>query len=260
MGEGMTGKSVIVTGAARGIGLAIASRLARAGAHVLMADPDERRLDVAVAGLNDEGRPGRAQAFCCNLRERLDMTNLLAAAMEAQDRIDILVDANLLAQPGDLLDPAADGLQAALAQNVAARLRLAQLTAQRMAELAETEAPRQDRAILFVSSIHGAGQGAPAALAALAASTAALAPVARGLALRLAPAGIRVNTLAVGTLATSEAADADEEAERAEAPLAGAETDAAAADAGGFLVSPAARAVTGQTLAADAGRGLLPGA
>jgi 7-alpha-hydroxysteroid dehydrogenase len=257
MGEGIAGRSAIVTGAARGIGLAVARRLVRAGAVVVMADPDERRLEVEAASLNEDGLPGRAVAFSCNLREKLSMTNLLASALEAQDAIDILVDANLLAAPSDLLDPAADGLEAALAQNVVARLRLAQLAARRMGALAAEEDPPRDRAILLVGSIHGTGQGtgAGAELATLAASTAALGPLARGLALRLAPSGVRVNLLAVGDLALDEEAP-----ERAAAPLSGADSHEAAAEAALFLVSPAARAVTGQTLAADAGRGLIPGA
>jgi 7-alpha-hydroxysteroid dehydrogenase len=258
MGEGIAGRSAIVTGAARGIGLAVARRLVRAGAVVVMADPDERRLEVEAASLNEDGLPGRAVAFSCNLREKLSMTNLLASALEAQDAIDILVDANLLAAPSDLLDPAADGLEAALAQNVVARLRLAQLAARRMGALAAEEDPPRDRAILLVGSIHGTGgtgTGALADLAALAASTAALGPLARGLALRLAASGVRVNLLAVGDLALDEEAP-----ERAAAPLNGADSHEAAAEAALFLVSPAARAVTGQTLAADAGRGLIPGA
>ena len=253
MGEGIAGRSAIVTGAARGIGLAVARRLVRAGAVVVMADPDERRLEVEAASLNEDGLPGRAVAFSCNLREKLSMTNLLASALEAQDAIDILVDANLLAAPSDLLDPGADGLEAALAQNVVARLRLAQLAARRMGALAAEEDPPRDRAILLVGSIHGTGAGAE--LATLAASTAALGPLSRGLALRLAPSGVRVNLLAVGDLALDEYAP-----ERAAAPLSGADSHEAAAEAALFLVSPAARAVTGQTLAADAGRGLIPGA
>lgn len=257
MGEGIAGRSAIVTGAARGIGLAVARRLVRAGAVVVMADPDERRLGVEAAALNGDDPPGRALCFSCNLREKLSMTNLLAAALEAQDAIDILVDANLLAAPSDLLDADADGLEAALAQNVGARLRLAQLAARRMRDLAAAEETPRDRAILFVGSIYGAGSGvgAPAELAALAASAAALGPLARGLALRLAPSGVRVNLLTVGGLARGEEAP-----ERVAAPLAWADSDDAAAQAASFLVSPSARAVTGQTLAADAGRGLLPGA
>ena len=54
----LSGKSAIVTGAAHGIGLAIARRLVRAGASVMMADRDEGRLAVAAAALTAEGWDG----------------------------------------------------------------------------------------------------------------------------------------------------------------------------------------------------------
>lgn len=63
----LTGRSAIVTGAARGIGLAVARLLVRAEARVLLADPDERRLEVEVAALNAAQHRGEATAFCCNL-------------------------------------------------------------------------------------------------------------------------------------------------------------------------------------------------
>lgn len=250
MSGAVTGRSVIVTGAARGIGLAVARLLVRAEAKVMLADPDERRLQIEVAALNAAPHRGQAAAFCCNLGDRLDMANLLTAAWEAQGGLDILVEAHLLAEPSDLLSSGDDGLEAALTRNVAARLRLAQLAARRMQAMEQAEGePRRDRAILFVTAaprIDATGD-----FTALAAGAAALGPVVQGLALRLAPFGLRVNALA-----TSVERQLEEGAARPAAPLPDADGDEAAAEAALFLVSPAARAVTGQTLAADAGRGL----
>ena len=137
----LSGKAVIVTGAARGIGLAIARRFVRAGALVTMADIDEHLLEHEVEALAGEGDDGRALAFAGDLREKLSMTNLVAATIDAYDRIDVLVNAGRLLVASDPLDPEADRLEASLRQNVTANLRLSQIVARRMIELAEGEAP-----------------------------------------------------------------------------------------------------------------------
>src|SRR5688572_3912697 len=126
MAIGLATKSVIVTGAARGLGLAIARRFVRAGASVMLADLDEARLGREVETLAREGWDGRAQAFFGDLREKLSMTNLMAATMEAYEGIDVLVNASRWLLASDPLNPETDGLEAALAQNVVANLRLSQ--------------------------------------------------------------------------------------------------------------------------------------
>ena len=114
MVNGLAGKSVIVTGASRSIGLAIARRFVRAGASVIMADTDEDLLEHEVEALAGEGYDGRALAFAGDLREKLSMTNLMAATMDAYDRIDVLVNAGRLLVASDPLDPEADRLEATL--------------------------------------------------------------------------------------------------------------------------------------------------
>ena len=105
MGSEFAGRSVIVTGAARGIGLAIARRFVRAGASVMMADIDEARLEREVEALTAEGYDGRAQAFVGDLREKLAMTNLVAATLDAHDGIDVLVNASRVLVASDPLSP-----------------------------------------------------------------------------------------------------------------------------------------------------------
>ena len=257
----LSGKAVIVTGAARGVGLAVARRLVRAGALVTMADMDEKLLEQEVEALGREGGEGRALAFAGDTREKLTMTNLVAATIDAWERIDVLVNAGRLLAASDPLDPEADRLEASLRQNVTANLRLSQIVARRMIELAEAEAPeRGDRAIVNLSSVH-ARRSAPE-LMAYSVSCAALEQLTRVLALALAPHGIRVNAIAVGGVPGRSLVAALPGVEVGEAlaevvPLGRAGEPQDCAEAAVFLASPAASFITGQILGVDGGRQLL---
>jgi 7-alpha-hydroxysteroid dehydrogenase len=262
MASGLAGKSVIVTGAARGVGRAIAHAFVKAGAAVMMADIDEARLETEVETLTEAGLDGRATAFVCDLREKLAMANLMAATMDAHEGIDILVNAGRMLAASDPLDPEGDRLEETLAQNVTANLRLSQIVARRMIEMANAgEGRPDDRAILNVTSVFA--QRARPDLLAYSVASAALDQLTRALALALAPSGIRVNALAVGGLpgrALTEALPGIEDLPEAlgtSVPLgrAGDPRDYAAAAL--FLASPAARFITGQVLAVDGGRLLV---
>jgi 7-alpha-hydroxysteroid dehydrogenase len=262
MVDGVSGKSVIVTGAARGIGLAIARRFVRAGASVMCADIDVARLEREVEALQGEGFDGRAQAFAGDLREKLSMTNLAAATLEAYDGIDVLVNASRILVASDPLVAERDGLEAALAQNVVATLRLTQIVARRMIELSATEAPGPaDRAILNVSSVQ-AVRTAPSLLA-YSVSCAAVEQLTRTLALALAPHRIRVNAIAVGGVpgrSLAEALPVIEDLPEAIAevtPLGRVGDPQDFAEAALFLGGPASAFVTGQILAVDGGRQLV---
>jgi len=101
----VSSKSCIVTGAANGVGLAIARRLAEEGARVVLADIDEENLSKEVKALQDDGL--EAQAFCGDLRRKLNIANLLSATIDAYDRVDILINASRkveLCEPMDLFD------------------------------------------------------------------------------------------------------------------------------------------------------------
>jgi 7-alpha-hydroxysteroid dehydrogenase len=260
--NGVSGKSVIVTGAARGIGLAVARRYVRAGASVMCADIDEARLEREVRALQGEGFDGRAQAFVGDLREKLSMTNLAAATLDAWEGIDVLVNASRVLVASDPLVSEKDGLEATLAQNVTATLRLTQIVARRMIELSQAEQPGPaDRAIVNVSSVQ-AVRTAPSLLA-YSVSCAAVEQLTRTLALALAPHRIRVNAIAVGGVpgrSLGEALPGIEDLPEAIAevtPLGRVADPQDFAEAALFLGAPAAGFVTGQILAVDGGRQLV---
>lgn len=264
MAQAMSGKAVIVTGAARGLGLAVARRFVRAGASVMMADVDEGRLTAECEALGAAGYDGRAVAFAGDLRQKLAMSNLMAATLDAFEGVDGLVNASRLLVASDPLDPEGDHLEETLTQNVTANLRLAQIVARRMIELGSAETAsgqRADRAIVNLSSVY-AVRATPDMLA-YSVSCAALEQLTRTLALALAPHAIRVNAVAVGGVLGRSLGEALGEVDRLQetlasvVPLGRVGEPREAAEAALYLASPAAAFVTGQVLAVDGGRLLL---
>ncbi|MEX0337989.1 MAG: SDR family NAD(P)-dependent oxidoreductase, partial [Arenibacterium sp.] len=99
MSFSVAGKTAIVTGAANGIGLAIARQFAENGANVMFADMDDKALKSEIGNIEEDGNIRR---FAGDLRERLTIANLLSATLDAFDEVDILVNA---ARPDELTDP-----------------------------------------------------------------------------------------------------------------------------------------------------------
>lgn len=258
MSHRMDGKSVIVTGAANGIGLAIAKRFVRAGALVVMADRDEEKLALETETLAGEGHDGRAQAVAGDVSEKLTMANVIAATMDANDRLDVLVNAARIVVAADPLAGGGDRFEEVFAQNVTATYRLSQLAARRM--IGEGR-ERVEGAIVNVSSIYA--QRSPGRLLGYSVACAALEQLTRGLASALAPTGIRVNAIAVGSVpgrSISEAFPGVDDLPRALAqatPLGRIAEPSEAAEAALFLASPAAGFVTGEVLVVDGGRLLV---
>ena len=75
MSFSIEGKTAIVTGAANGVGLAIARHFVQNGANVILADMNEEKLKEEVGSLRNEA--GSANFFSGDLREKLTQANLL---------------------------------------------------------------------------------------------------------------------------------------------------------------------------------------
>jgi len=90
MSFSIAGKTAIVTGAANGVGRAIARHFASKGANVVFADMDEDGLAKEV-GEDADKDESNVRCFAGDLREKLTIANLLSATIDAFDRVDILV-------------------------------------------------------------------------------------------------------------------------------------------------------------------------
>jgi 7-alpha-hydroxysteroid dehydrogenase len=262
MSFSVSGKTAIVTGAATGIGLAIARHLVDKGANVMFADIDEARLADEIG---EEARAeGPVRMFAGDLTEKLTIANLLSATIDCFDRVDILVNANRRMLVSDALSPEADGMEELWRQNVLTALRMSQIAAKRMiqhAARAEVEPGTPIGSIVNISSI--AARATRPELLAYSTAAAAMDQMTRSLALALAPKGIRVNGVAFGSVmsASLQAALKDQPGYRDEivdaTPLGRIGSPTELAETVQFLASDAASFITGQVVTVDGGRSLL---
>lgn len=86
----LSGKVAIVTGAARGLGLGIAEKLAILGAHVIVSDMNQEGAEKAVSEIAARG--GSAEVFLCNVADKEEARNLVEQTAEKHGRLDILVN------------------------------------------------------------------------------------------------------------------------------------------------------------------------
>jgi 7-alpha-hydroxysteroid dehydrogenase len=260
MSFSISGKTAIVTGAANGVGLAIARLFVAAGAKVMLADMDEARLAKEVSGDNAD----HMRYFAGDLRQRLTQANLLSATLDAFDRVDILVNASRQMISSDPLDPEKDGVETLLQQNLMTSLRLCQLVAKRMIKQAEgedAEGKGNVGSIVNLSSI--AARRTHPDLLGYSVSSAALDQMTRSLAVALAPHRIRVNSVAFGSVMSASLKEAlKENADfrsdiRDHTPMNRIAKPEEVAEAVQFLASDGAGFMTGQIITVDGGRTLL---
>lgn len=258
MGFSIEGKTAIVTGAANGVGLAIARHFVNKGANVMFADMDESGL---VKECGPECDDGTMRYFAGDLRERLTMANLLSATLDAFDRVDILVNGSRQTMPSDPLDLNDGSMEQMLSQNLMTSLRLSQVVAKRMIKQAEGQDEGQVGSIVNLSSI--AARRTHPDLMAYSVSCAALDQMTRSLAVALAPERIRVNSVAFGSVMSAslqntlrENRDYRDDIEN-HTPLGRIAAAEELAEAVQFLASDSSSFVTGQVMTVDGGRTLL---
>lgn len=265
MSFSVTGKTAVVTGAANGVGLAIARHFVERGAKVMFADMDEDRLSDELGDLkNDEN--SNAASFAGDLREKLTVANLLSATLDRFERVDILINASRQMVAADPLNADDDAVAKLLEQNLMTSLRVSQLFAKRMIKQAEKSDDQVGPAgsIINLSSI--AARRTQPNLLAYSVSSAALDQMTRSLAVALAPHRIRVNAIALGSVMSASLQDVLQEHDEFRdeildcTPLNRIANATELADVAQFLASNGSGFMTGQILTVDGGRTLLDAA
>ncbi|MEM8579039.1 MAG: SDR family oxidoreductase [Pseudomonadota bacterium] len=258
MSFSINGKTAIVTGAANGIGLAIARHFADQGANVMCADMDEKRL---TDQLGDGAEDGTMRVFAGDLRQRLTVANLVSATIDAFDSVDILINASRQVMETDALDVEDNSVETLIEQNLMTSLRLSQAVARRMIRQAEVGGSGQVGAIVNLSSI-AARQTRPE-LMAYSVAAAALEQMTRSMALALAPHRIRVNAIAFGSVMSASLKSSILEHEdwrkdiETHTPLERIASPGELCEAVQFLASEGAGFITGEIVTVDGGRTLL---
>lgn len=98
----LAGRIAVVTGSARGIGKAIATRLSQEGATVVIADKDISRAEETALEIADAG--GTAAAHCVDISDQQDAAALIARSVKDFKGIDILVNNAGIIEFGGILD------------------------------------------------------------------------------------------------------------------------------------------------------------
>ena len=244
----LTGRRVLVTGASRGIGLAIAEGLARRGAAVALTGRKADTLAAAAAQL----RAGGAEALplVCHQGEPAAVARLFAELDARQFTPDaVVINAGINPVMGPLLETDLGAWQKILDVNLTGALLTAQHALRRLVV-------RGRGTILFISSI--AGIEPLPGLGAYSVSKAGLLALTRALAKEVGAHGVRVNALAPGLIETrfSAALFQDRAAYdrlMAGVPLGRHGQPQDVVGAAVFLVSDASAYVTGQVLVVDGG-------
>ena len=245
-------KVAIITGAARGIGYAIARRFVADGARVVIADVDEAAGATAVEELS---RHGDVMFVHCDVGERLDVRNLVAATLDRFRQIDILVNNAGIIHSAGFLDLEEEDFDRVLRVNLKGMFLTSQAVARHMVE--QVEEGGAPGAIVNMSSINAVF--ALAEQLAYSVSKGGVNQLTKAMALSLAPHGIRVNAIGPGSIMTEMLETITEDAMARDRVLSrtpmgriGEPREIAAIAA--FLASSEASYMTGQTVYADGGR------
>lgn len=248
----LTDKIAIITGGAQGIGLATAERFLQEGANVVIADIDTKAGEEAQKRL---GKNGACKFISCDVGQKLDIHNLVAATLDEYDRIDILVNNAATIVSADFLDLEEEDFDRVLKINLKGAFLCGQSVSRQMVkQVNDGGDPGTIINMSSVNAVFAIANQVPYSI-----SKGGLNQLTKVMSLSLAEYGIRVNAIGPGSIMTKilETVAHDEEARHkilSRTPLGRIGDPEEIASIAAFLASDDASYVTGQTIYADGGR------
>jgi NAD(P)-dependent dehydrogenase (short-subunit alcohol dehydrogenase family) len=246
----LSGKVAVVTGSSRGIGRAIAERMAEHGARVVVSSRNLEPCREVAAGIDGRFGAGRALAVAANISSKAQLQRLVDEVVEAFGQIDVLV-CNAASNPhyGPLPSITDEQMRKILDNNILSNHWLIGMVAPQMLA-------RKSGSIIIVSSI-GGFRGSPV-IGAYCISKAADMQLARNLAVEFGPHNVRVNCIAPGLIRTEFSRALWENPEvlqrrSAQTPLGRIGEPDEITGAAVLLASQAGSFMTGQTIVVDGG-------
>src|SRR5215470_10675026 len=188
MDLGLKGKVAMVTGASRGIGRAIALGLVAEGCQVSVCARGQEGVDALAKDIQERG--GNALALAVDVTKENDARRWVEETQKRFGRVDILINNVGGSRPGGNLAASSEDWRSGFALNFFSALDLCRFVVPLMHE-------RRSGCVINIASIYGREWGGPMTYNA---AKAAMISLSKEMARELAPQGIRVNSIAPGSI------------------------------------------------------------
>jgi len=247
-----SGKNILITGAARGIGFACAKAFILHGANVCLSDIDKNECKLSAEKMTELGEAGNVLSLTADVSSPSECQNLVDQCSEQLGQIDIFVNNAGIAIAGDILNLDIVDFDRLMGINLRGAFLMAQAVARSMV------AAKSHGSIINMSSVNSL-LALPNQIA-YSISKGGLAQMTRAMSIRLAEENIRVNAIGPGSIATEllmEALSKDplgKNAVLSRTPLGRLGEPSEIADIALYLASDYSSYITGETIYADGGR------